>query len=98
MRVTIVGGGQAGLQLGIGLRKRNFDVSIVSNRTPDDIHNGKVTSAQGMFGDALQSERELGVNFWEHECPNLDGVGLNLAAPDGASLALHWAYQLDKSA
>ena len=74
MRITIVGGGQAGLQLGIGLRQKNLDVSIVSNRTPDDIRNGKVTSSQGMFDDALQSERDLGINFWEPECPNMDGV------------------------
>ena len=72
MRITIVGGGQAGLQLGIGLRQKNLDVSLVSNRTPDDIHNGKVTSSQGMFDDALQSERDLGINFWESECPDME--------------------------
>ena len=77
MRITIVGGGQAGLQLEIGLRQKNIEVSLVSNRKPDDIRNGKVTSSQGMFDDALQSERDLGINFWEPECPNLDGVGLN---------------------
>jgi hypothetical protein len=98
MRITIVGGGQAGLQLGIGLRQKNFDVSVVSNRTPDDIRNGKVTSSQGMFDDALQSERDLGINFWEPECPNMDGVGLNVSAHDGAGLGLHWAYQFDKPA
>ena len=98
MRITIVGGGQAGLQLGIGLRQKNIEVSLISNRKPDDIHNGKVTSSQGMFDDALQSERDLGINFWESECPNMDGVGLNVAAEDGSGLALHWAYQLDKPA
>jgi hypothetical protein len=96
MRITIVGGGQAGLQLGIGLRQNNLDVSLVSNRTSDDIRNGKVTSSQGMFDDALQSERDLGINFWEPECPNLDGAGFNVAAEDGSGLALHWAYRLDR--
>jgi len=98
MRITIVGAGQAGLQLGIGLRQKNVDVSVVSNRTPDDIQNGKVTSSQGMFDDALQSERDLGINFWESDCPELSGVGLNVAAQDGSGLALHWAYQFDKPA
>jgi hypothetical protein len=98
MRITIVGGGQAGLQLGIGLRQKNLEVSLVSNRKADDIHNGKVTSSQGMFDDALQSERDLGINFWEPECPNMDGIGLNVAAQDGHGLALHWAYRLDKPA
>jgi hypothetical protein len=95
-RITIVGGGQAGLQLGIGLRQKNLDVRIISNRTPDNIHNGKVMSSQGMFDDALQSERDLGLNFWEHECPNLDGMGLKLPTPDSTGLALNWAYQLKK--
>jgi hypothetical protein len=98
MRIIIVGGGQAGLQLGIGLRQRELDVSVISNRTPDEIYHGKVTSAQGIFDDALQSERDLGINFWEPECPNMDGVGLSVAAPDGSDRALHWAYQFDKPA
>jgi Styrene monooxygenase A putative substrate binding domain len=98
MQVTIVGGGQAGLQLGVGLRQKNVDVSIVSNRTPDSIYNGKVTSSQGMFDDALQSERDLGINFWERECPDMRGVGLQVAAPDGSGIGLNWAYQFDKPA
>lgn len=96
MHITIVGGGQAGLQLGIGLRQNNLNVTVVSNRTPDDIYNGKVTSSQGMFDDALQSERDLGINFWESQCPNMDGAGLYVPARDSPGLALNWAYKLDK--
>ncbi len=68
-KVTIVGGGQAGLQLGLGLRQKNYQVRVVSNRTADDIRTGKVLSSQCMFDDALQSERDLGLNSWEEECP-----------------------------
>jgi hypothetical protein len=98
MRITIVGAGQAGLQLGIGLRQKNVDVSIVSNRTPDDILGGKVMSSQGMFDDALQSERDLGISFWERDCPNMDGAGLQVPARDGSGLSLNWAYLLEKPA
>jgi Styrene monooxygenase A putative substrate binding domain len=97
-KVTIVGGGQGGMQLGIGLRQKNYEVRIVSNRTPDDIRTGKVLSSQCMFDDALQSERDLGLNSWEGECPSVDGVGVILPAPDGSGKALDWAYQLDKPA
>jgi hypothetical protein len=97
-RITIVGGGQAGLQLGIALRQNNHDVRIVSNRAPDDIRNGRVMSSQCMFDDALQIERDLGLNSWERECPNIDGLGLNFPAEDGSGLALDWAYQFDKPA
>src|SRR5271168_4021222 len=97
-RITIVGGGQAGLQLGIGLRQRAYDVRIVTNRTADDIRNGPVMSSQCMFDDALQTERDLGIDFWNGECPDIDGIGLNLPADDGSSLALDWAYRFDKAA
>jgi hypothetical protein len=96
MHITIVGGDQAGLQLAIGLRQKNVDVRVVSNRAPDAVQNGKVMSSQGMFDDALQSERDLGINFWELECPNMAGAGLKLRAPDSSVLALNWAYELDR--
>jgi hypothetical protein len=97
-KITIVGGGQAGMQLAIGLRQRKYEVRVVSNRTPDDIRTGKVLSSQCMFDDALQSERDLGINFWERDCPDVDGIGVILPAPDGSGKALDWAYKLDKPA
>ena len=97
-KITIVGGGQAGIQLAISLRQRKYEVRVVSNRTPDDIRTGKVLSSQCMFDDALQSERDLGINFWERDCPDVDGLGVILPAPGGAGKALDWAYKLDKPA
>jgi 2-polyprenyl-6-methoxyphenol hydroxylase-like FAD-dependent oxidoreductase len=75
MRITIVGAGQAGLQLGIGLRQKKVEVSIVSNRTPGDILNGKVMSSQGMFDIALQSERDLGIDFGNGTAPTWTARG-----------------------
>ena len=40
-RITIVGGGQSGLQLAIGLVQQGYDVTVVSNRTPDEIRDGR---------------------------------------------------------
>ena len=68
-KIAIVGGGQAGLQLALGLLKNNYEVTIVSDRTAEQIFNGRVTSSQFMFHDSLQNERDLGINFWERECP-----------------------------
>ena len=62
--ILIVGAGQAGLQLALGLRRDGHDVTVVSNRTPDDIRTGRVMSSQCMFDAALQTERDLGVNDW----------------------------------
>jgi hypothetical protein len=92
-KFLIVGGGQAGLQVAFGLIEDGHDVTVVSNRTPDDIRRGKVMSSQCMFDAALQHERALGVNFWEKECPDVEGVSLAVPAPEGGKM-IDWAAQL----
>ncbi|HVM58376.1 MAG TPA: styrene monooxygenase/indole monooxygenase family protein [Gaiellaceae bacterium] len=82
-KILIVGGGQAGLQLALGLLPAGHEVTVVSNRTPEDIHDGKVMSSQCMFDAALQHERDLGINFWEEECPPVEGISLAVPAPPG---------------
>ena len=67
--VVIVGGGQAGLQLGCGLRDHGYDVEIVQDRSAEAIARGKVLSSQCMFDEALQNERDLKLNFWDQNCP-----------------------------
>jgi hypothetical protein len=93
--ITIVGGGQSGLQLAIGLRQQGYEVTMVTDRTPDEIRDGRVMSSQFMFHTALESERALGINFWEDDCPDTEGLGVTLAGPDGGR-ALSWAYRLDR--
>jgi styrene monooxygenase A-like protein len=93
--ITIVGAGQSGLQLGLGLLQKGYHVRVISNRTPEDIATGKVMSSQFMFNDSLQSERDLGINYWEKQCPNTDGVSVSIGGPDG-SKAIDWVYKLDK--
>jgi Styrene monooxygenase A putative substrate binding domain len=93
--ITIIGAGQSGLQLGLGLRQKGYRVRLVSNRTAEDIAAGKVMSSQFMFNDALQSERDIGVNYWEKQCPYTDALGVTIGAPDG-SKAVNWVYTLDK--
>ena len=93
--ITIVGAGQSGLQLGLGLLQNGYRVRLISNRTAEDIATGKVMSSQFMFNDSLQAERDLGINFWEKECPNTDGLGITIAGPDGGK-AVSWVYTLDK--
>jgi len=93
-KIAIIGGGQSGLQLALGLQKRGYDVTVVSNRTPEQIRKGRVTSSQFMFHDSLQNERDLGINFWEKECPNTDGIAFAVPGPD-SSRALFWEAKLD---
>ena len=93
--ITIVGAGQSGLQLGLGLLQKGYRVRLISNRTAEDFARGKVMSSQFMFGDALQSERDLGLNNWEKQCPYTEALGVTIAGPDG-NKAVDWVYTLDK--
>lgn len=94
-RIAIVGGGQSGLQLALGLQQKGYEVTVVSNRTPEQIRKGRVTSSQFMFDASLQIERELGINFWEKECPITEGIAFAVPGPDG-SRALFWETRLDR--
>src|SRR4051812_24821811 len=97
-RILIVGAGQAGLQLAFGLVQDGHEVTVVSNRTPDDIRGGRVMSSQCMFDAALQKERDLGINDWEDECPPVEGISLTVPAPDGSGKAIDFASRLDRYA
>jgi hypothetical protein len=93
-KITIIGAGQSGLQLGLGLCQNGYTVRIVSNRTAEDFATGKVMSSQFMFNDALQAERDLGINYWEKQCPYTEGLGVIVPGPDGKK-AIDWVYLLD---
>lgn len=96
-KITIVGAGQAGLQLGIGLLDHGYDVTIVSNRTGDQIREGRVMSSQAMFGTALAHERALGLDFWGDACPPIAGLGVNIADGQGGR-ALSFDARLEATA
>ncbi|MFT2793723.1 styrene monooxygenase/indole monooxygenase family protein [Serratia sp. T13T92] len=98
-RIAIVGGGQAGLPLAFGLLDKGYDVTIVSNRTPDDIRNGKVMSSQCMFEPSLQIERELKINDWSSVCPDIEGISFSVVDPKKNSVKLiDWSSPLSNPA
>ena len=94
-KIAIVGGGQSGLQLALGLQQKKYDVTVVSNRTPEQIYNGRVTSSQFMFHDSLQNERDLNISFWEKDCPITEGIAFTIPGPDKTK-ALFWEAKLDR--
>ena len=98
-KIMIVGAGQAGLQLGISLLQRGYRVSITSNRTPEDLRTGKVLSSQCMFHDSLQLERDRGLNFWEPDCPPVEGISFTVPHPElPGEKAMAWSHRLDHKA
>lgn len=98
-KITILGGGQAGLQLACSLLQEGYEVKVVQNRTAEDIRSGPVMSSQCMFGQALQNERNAGLDFWTEECPTIDSVNFAVPAPDGSgNKAVEWNGMLHRPA
>ncbi|GAB2828983.1 styrene monooxygenase/indole monooxygenase family protein [Streptomyces daliensis] len=100
-KILIVGAGQAGLQLALGLQSHGYEVTVMSNRTADEIRGGRVMSTQCMFHQALQHERDGQLNFWESQAPKIEGLGVSVAAPDTiegpgeTQRAINWLGKLD---
>lgn len=96
--ITIIGGGQSGLQLGIGLLKHGYKVRLVQDRTAEEIRTGRVLSSQAMFGEAIEIEREFGIDFWtESLCPPVEGISFTVPNFEkrGEKL-MSWASRLDR--
>ncbi|GLF94629.1 styrene monooxygenase/indole monooxygenase family protein [Streptomyces yaizuensis] len=93
-KILIVGAGQSGLQLALGLQSQGYDITLMSNRTADEIRHGRVMSTQCMFHTALQHERDLGINFWENQAPRIEGLGVSVAGP-GSERLIDWVGRLD---
>ncbi|MGW3276039.1 styrene monooxygenase/indole monooxygenase family protein [Streptomyces kronopolitis] len=100
-KILIIGAGQSGLQLALGLQSQGYEVTLMSNRTADEIRAGRVMSTQCMFHTALQHERDLQINFWESQAPRIEGLGVSVAAPgshespEGSQRAIDWVGRLD---
>ncbi|MFD5039056.1 styrene monooxygenase/indole monooxygenase family protein [Streptomyces sp. NPDC058378] len=93
-KILIVGAGQSGLQLALGLQSHGYEVTLMSNRTADEIRSGRVMSTQCMFHTALEHERDLQLNFWESQAPRIEGLGVSVAGPD-SSRVIDWVGKLD---
>ncbi|GAA1351480.1 styrene monooxygenase/indole monooxygenase family protein [Streptomyces beijiangensis] len=93
-KILIVGAGQSGLQLALGLQSQGYEVTLMSNRTADEIRGGRVMSTQCMFHTALQHERDLGINFWESQAPKIEGLGVSVAGPESQRV-IDWVGKLD---
>ncbi|NGN63269.1 FAD-binding oxidoreductase [Streptomyces sp. A7024] len=96
-KILIVGAGHAGLQLALGLQGRGYDVTLITARTADEIRGGRILSTQCMFGTALGHERALGLDFWAGQAPQVGGIGVSVAGPEGQRV-IDWLGKLDAPA
>ncbi|SCG69108.1 styrene monooxygenase/indole monooxygenase family protein [Micromonospora inositola] len=96
-KILVVGAGQSGLQLALSLLAEGYDVTVMSARTPDEIRRGWVMSTQAMFGNALGIERRYGLDLWQEQAPQIEGLHVSLSAPPGER-ALRIPCPLDEPA
>jgi flavin reductase (DIM6/NTAB) family NADH-FMN oxidoreductase RutF len=96
-RIAIIGAGQSGLQLALGLLNAGYEVTLVSDRSAEEIRRGRVMSSQCMFDSALQTERDLNLNLWEQECPRVEAISLTVPGARHEK-AIDWAARLDSYA
>jgi hypothetical protein len=83
--ITIVGGGQAGLMLAIGLRRAGYHVRLAQDRTAADIAQGRVMSSQCVFSTARAQESKFGLDLWSKQAPQIEGIHIRNLPPPGSS-------------
>ncbi|GAC06215.1 styrene monooxygenase subunit StyA [Paraglaciecola chathamensis] len=67
-RIAIVGAGAAGLHLGIYLRKHNVDVTLFTDRRPDEYADCKLLNTVAHHSQTIEREEMLGINHWPESC------------------------------
>lgn len=98
-KIAIVGAGQSGLPLALSLQARGDEVTLLTNRSPEDLRRGRVLSSQCMFDAALQIERDHGLDLWGRDCPPVEGIGLTVPHPaQPGERLIDWAARLHKPA
>jgi Styrene monooxygenase A putative substrate binding domain len=83
-KIAIVGAGQAGLLAAHALLLKNYDVTLYSDKSPDDfLTKARPTGVAARFDMALDFERELGLEHWGDEAPHGQGVHLHFLPKPG---------------
>lgn len=88
-RISIIGSGQAGLILAHALVRRNYDVTLYSDKTADEwLHQSRPTGTAYLFDESLQIERDIGIDHWSDIMHKGQGMHVEMPLPDGNLLSL----------
>jgi Styrene monooxygenase A putative substrate binding domain len=90
-QISIIGSGQAGCILAYALVKRGYDVTLYSDKTPDQwLNHSAPTGTACLYAEVIDIEREYGMEFWSEDMFPAEGVLLESARypgdPDAAVL------------
>ncbi|WP_046469008.1 styrene monooxygenase/indole monooxygenase family protein [Allosalinactinospora lopnorensis] len=96
-KILIVGGGQAGLQLGLTLLHHDYDVTLMTARTAEEVRNGRAVSIQIQFSDALRFEREYGLHLGDTAPDSVTSCRYTFAGMEGVP-GFDWTGRLSAGA
>lgn len=65
--IGIIGAGVAGLHLGLQLRQHGIPTTIYTNRTPEEVRDGRVMNSVAHMHVTLALEEDLGINHWTED-------------------------------
>jgi 2-polyprenyl-6-methoxyphenol hydroxylase-like FAD-dependent oxidoreductase len=80
-KISVVGAGPAGLIFTYALLKYGYNVTLYSDRTPEDwLKHSTPTGTAALYKPVVDIERELGMDFWSHDMHVMQGVLLDFKA------------------
>lgn len=94
-KIAIVGAGESGVQLALGLRARGYPVTLVSDRSAEQLRTGQIMSSQCMFGSALRAQEQLDAET------EAESAGVHIQSIRMSVLGEHpvsWSAGLDRDA
>ncbi|TPK32482.1 oxidoreductase [Mesorhizobium sp. B2-5-4] len=79
-KIAIIGSGQAGCILAYALVKGGYQVTLYSDRTPEQwLNHSAPTGTACLYAEVIDIERELGMDFWSDTMFPAQGVLLESA-------------------